>query len=78
MNELWALPFEMAERVLVELARAKAVKPEGTPQAMLEGLSGQKNAEYALVNGVAVIPVSGAITRKTEYSSWSGKPLTQG
>ena len=69
MNELWALPFEMAEQVLVELARARAAKPEEMPQAILEGLPGQKNTGYAVVNGVAVIPVSGTIVRER---SWYG------
>ena len=64
MNELWALPFEMAEQVLSELASAKA-----DPQAFLEGSPERKPHGYELVGGVAVIPVSGAITRQ---QGWYG------
>ena len=58
MNELWALPFEMAERVLAELASAKS-----NPQALVEGFPERKVRGYELVDGVAVIPVSGPIVR---------------
>ena len=64
MNELWALPFEMAEQVLGELASAKA-----NPQALVEGFSERKARGYELVGGVAVIPVSGPIVRE---QGWYG------
>ena len=64
MNELWALPFDMAERVLAELALAKA-----KPQALVEGFPERKARGYELVGGVAVIPVSGAIVRE---QGWYG------
>ena len=64
MNELWALPFDMAEQVLAELALAKA-----KPQALVEGFPERKARGYELVGGVAVIPVSGAIVRE---QGWYG------
>ena len=64
MNELWALPFDMAERVLAELASAKS-----NPQALVEGFPERKARGYELVGGVAVIPVSGAIVRE---QGWYG------
>ena len=64
MNELWALPFEMAERVLSELASAKAVS-----QASIGGEAGENGSRYELVGGVAVIPVSGPIVRE---QGWYG------
>ena len=64
MNELWALPFEMAERVLAELASAKS-----NPQALVEGFPERKARGYELVDGVAVIPVSGPIVRE---QGWYG------
>jgi len=57
MNELWALPFDMAEQVLAELALAKA-----KPQALVEGFPERKARGYELVGGVAVIPVSGRLS----------------
>lgn len=54
MNELWALPFEMAEQVLSDLASAKS-----NPQALVEGFPERKARGYELVGGVAVIPVTG-------------------
>ena len=64
MNELWALPFEMAEQVLSDLASAKS-----NPQALVEGFPERKARGYELVVGVAVIPVSGAIVRE---QGWYG------
>ena len=64
MNELWALPFDMAEQVLAELALAKT-----KPQALVEGFPERKARGYELVGGVAVIPVSGAIVRE---QGWYG------
>lgn len=64
MNELWALPFEMAERVLSDLASAKAVS-----QASIGGAVGENGSRYELVGGVAVIPVSGPIVRE---QGWYG------
>ena len=64
MNELWALPFDMAEQVLAELALAKS-----KPQALVEGFPERKARGYELVGGVAVIPVSGAIVRE---QGWYG------
>ena len=64
MNELWALPFDMAEQVLAELVLAKA-----KPQALVEGFPERKARGYELVGGVAVIPVSGAIVRE---QGWYG------
>ena len=64
MNELWALPFEMAEQVLSDLASAKS-----NPQALVEGFPERKARGYELVGGVAVIPVSGAIVRE---QGWYG------
>ena len=58
MNELWALPFDMAEQVLAELALAKT-----KPQALVEGFPERKARGYELVGGVAVIPVHGPIFR---------------
>ena len=59
MNELWALPFEMAEQVLSDLASAKS-----NPQALVEGFPERKARGYELVGGVAVIPVTGPIVRE--------------
>ena len=59
MNELWALPFEMAEQVLSDLASAKS-----NPQARVEGFPERKARGYELVGGVAVIPVTGPIVRE--------------
>ena len=64
MNELWALPFDMAEQVLAELALAKT-----KPQALVEGFPERKARGYELVGGVVVIPVSGAIVRE---QGWYG------
>lgn len=63
-NELWALPFEMAESLLSELASAKA-----QPQTFLQGAPEGKPRGYEQVGGVAVIPVSGMIVRE---QSWYG------
>ena len=43
MNELWALPFEMAEQVLSDLASAKS-----NPQALVEGFPERKARGYEL------------------------------
>lgn len=64
MNELWALPFEMAEQVLSDLASAKS-----NPQALVEGFPERKARGYELVGGVAVIPVTGPIVRE---QGWYG------
>ena len=64
MNELWALPFEMAEQVLSDLASAKS-----NPQARVEGFPERKARGYELVGGVAVIPVTGPIVRE---QGWYG------
>ena len=64
MNELWALPFDMAEQVLAELALAKT-----KPQALVEGFPERKARGYELVGGVAVIPVTGPIVRE---QGWYG------
>lgn len=64
MNELWALPFEMAEQVLSELASAKAAL-----QVHVGGAFEKNRNGYELVGGVAVIPVSGPIVRE---QSWYG------
>lgn len=64
MNELWALPFEMAEQVLSDLASAKEVSQSSFGEAFGKGRSG-----YELVGGVAVIPVSGPIVRE---QGWYG------
>ena len=63
-NEFWALPFEMAESLLSELASAKA-----NPQAFLQGSPEGKPRGYEQVGGVAVIPVSGMIVRE---QGWYG------
>jgi signal peptide peptidase SppA len=42
------------------------------------GLTDKDSRDYALENGVAVIPVSGPITRKAIISFWSGKALSCG
>ncbi len=59
MTELWALPFEMAEQVLSDLALAKT-----NPQAQIEGLPNRTACGYELVGAVAIIPVSGPIVRE--------------
>lgn len=64
MTELWALPLELAEGVLGDVARAAAF-----PQAFLEGRPENAGRAYETVGGVAVIPVSGAIARSR---SWHG------
>ena len=64
MNELWALPFEMADQVLSDLASAKS-----NPQARVEGFPERKARGYELVGGVAVIPVTGPIVRE---QGWYG------
>lgn len=64
MNELWALPFEMAEQVLSDLASAKEVSQSSFGEAFGKGRSG-----YELVGGVAVIPVTGPIVRE---QGWYG------
>ena len=43
MNELWALPFEMAEQVLSDLASAKS-----NPQALVEGFPERKRVAMSL------------------------------
>ena len=45
MNELWALPFDMAEPVLAELASAKS-----NPQALVEGFPERKARGYEPVS----------------------------
>ena len=59
MNELWALPFEMAEQILSDLAMTKT-----DPQAQIEGFPNRTARDYELVGGIAIIPVSGPIVRE--------------
>lgn len=62
MNELWALPFEMAEQVLSDLALTKM-----DPQAQIGGFPNRTARDYELVGGVAIIPVSGPIVREQGF-----------
>lgn len=74
---LWSLPLELAEDVLTELA---VIRSAERPKAFFD-MPGQEDPLdhlFDIINGVAVIPVQGAITRSTEFSWWSGRPASQG
>ena len=64
MNELWALPFEMAEQCCPIWPRQSQTLKRG-----LKGFPERKARGYELVGGVAVIPVTGPIVRE---QGWYG------
>ncbi|MDR2946712.1 MAG: S49 family peptidase [Candidatus Adiutrix sp.] len=83
-ERLWALPPALAQNVLVELDRHLRT-PEGEagqrlPRAALgsAGRSDQADKGYIVKNRVAVINVSGPITRRAMYSWWSNERVTVG
>ncbi|MDL2268864.1 S49 family peptidase [Desulfosarcina sp. OttesenSCG-928-A07] len=78
-ESLWALPPEQAESVLSAIAR-ELRRPDGDAgsAAIPSIVTEETDKGYAVINGVAVIPVSGPIARQTTYSFWSGRALTIG
>lgn len=70
-DQLWALPPEQVQHILSELAQNQSGAAALAPaQPQSKG--------YSVSGGVAVIPIHGAITRTTIYSSYSGQPLSLG
>ena len=84
MNErLWALYPESAQSILneltVHLSPAAGRDWKAEPSVFFSsGDEADRSVGYALKNGVAVIDVFGPITRKTQYSFWSGAPVSAG
>lgn len=83
-ERLWALPPTLAQNVLAELGKHLR-SPEGEahqrhPGAAFSaaGQPGPADKGYAVKNRVAVINVSGPITRRSTYSLWSGEQITAG
>ncbi len=72
LDKLWALPPDMAEEVL----RSLYVQTE--QQAALYSVTNESKDAYAVVQGVAVIPIDLPITRGDTVSSWSGRRLSIG
>ncbi len=86
IENLWALPASMAESVLRSLfhernAPEHAINtglPSEMPSAMLPAVMPTAQKLYSVHNGVAVIPVTGAIARQDIRSFWTGKILAIG
>lgn len=73
MDDLWALPAESAATWLYPL-RARLLSPAATP---LPAAPAAAATPYRCCRGIAVIGVSGVITRQCEYDLQGGR-LTQG
>ena len=72
MNELGALPFDMAEQVLAELALAKA-----KPQALVEGFPERKARGYELVGGQLLHLISLEIQMDSiRHTAWAVMPFS--
>ena len=90
----WALPEHTAETILHSLAESLEKHSEGaSPAGAQEGSSVKRQDDTlsasagALVagsgapvpsSGVAVISIEGVLTKKTQYSLWTGQRLTSG
>ena len=90
----WALPEHTAETILHSLAEGLEKSSEGaSPAGVKEGSSVKRQDDTlsasagALVagsgapvpsSGVAVISIEGVLTKRTQYSFWTGERLTSG
>jgi len=82
----WALPMDRAEVVLRSLLLDTHITENfSTPSASAEKLafvgqnsSKEKGMADLRSGGVAVLAISGTLTRTTQYSWWSGQPVTVG
>lgn len=78
-EKLWALAPDSASLVLRDLALGMSPPKGAAPPAAAalpqkaEGATG-----YRLAGDVAVIDITGTITRQAVYSAWSGRPISQG
>ncbi len=77
-SPLWMLAPNAVQPLFREPAAARAPEADGPAAFSFPSPDREEDRGYSLDNGVAVIAVSGTITRKAVYSYWSGKPLTQG
>ncbi|MDL2275154.1 S49 family peptidase [Desulfosarcina sp. OttesenSCG-928-G10] len=78
---LWALPPEQAESVLSTIARELRCPEGDTGQATSPVMAVTRDAAdkgYERVKTIAVISVTGTISRQAMYSYWSGRQLTSG
>lgn len=88
-SDLWAIPPHMAEELLRSLHGHMHPAPEGAahspahravPQAALGDTADNapEAKDYAVEQGVAVIPIHGLITRRGYRSWWSGDLVSHG
>lgn len=75
MDELWALPAESAHTWLYPL-RARILSPSASSSPAFAAAE-TETPPYGRYNGIAVIPVTGVITRQCERGLF-GERLTQG
>ena len=79
-DTLWAMTPDAAEALIPVLAREtqRPQEPPSTPSASLSAPAREEAKGYTVSRGVAVIPITGPITRSSVYSWWSGAKLTTG
>lgn len=86
ISGFWALPMDRAEVVLRSLLLDTHITENfSTPSASAEQLAfiGKHSSKEEGIadlrsGGVAVLAISGTLTRTTQYSWWSGMPVTTG
>lgn len=77
-SHLWAMAPEQAPAVFAELARNFSAEEAASPAAALQSRSAQNSGLYTVAKGVAVIQISGAITRNAYYSAYQERYITAG
>lgn len=82
-SDLWAIPPHMAEDILRQIltrpeASAAGLQVPAPAAALLNTPEQEPDPGYTVQGGIAVIPVSGTITRTALRHWYTGQALTQG
>lgn len=75
LSQPWAIVPEVLNEIRSRIEAATGEKPDVIAASSVEALNGHDNG-YDLIGGVAVIPVSGVLTKNPEFNWWGDQIST--